>query len=132
MNKSVKIKIGLNDYQISKLKRAFKKNEPVSLKFSNKQLQEDTYEVNVSVQQMKRLISAMKSKAKRGIILKLTNKQVGGFLPALMPLLPTLISGVLSGAAGYGTTKALDAITGNGLYRLGQTGKGVKKKNKNF
>ena len=128
-SKLVKIKIGLNDYQISKLKRAFKKGEDVSLKFSNKQLQEDTYEVNVTIPQMKRLISAMKSKAKRGIILKLSSTQVGGFLPFI---LPTLMTGVLSGAAGYGTTKALDAITGNGLYRLGQTGKGVKKKNKNF
>ena len=144
MNKSLKVKIGLNDYQIKKLKRAFKKNEDVNLKFSNKQLQEDTYEIAVNVGQIKKIMSAIKSKNKRGVVLKLSNKQIGGFLPLLLASLPSLATvlgaagtGAASGAAAWGTKKALDAISGDGLIPIGsQRGRGnkhfFKKKKTNF
>ena len=132
---SIKVKLDLSKQQLSKLRSAKKHSKAVSIRFSNDQIfKESGHEIEVSPEQYKKLLSASKSKAKRGCVLSFSTSQVqsGGFLGLLASLLPTLISGV-SNIANHKNFFTGDGLVplGNGLVPLGgsrQRGSGKKKK----
>ena len=132
---SIKVKLDMSKQQLSKLKSAKKNSKAVAIRFSNSQIfKESGHEIEVSPEQYKKLLSASKSKAKRGCVLSFTQSQVqsGGFLGLLASLLPTLISGVsnLANHKNFFTGDGLVPL-GGGLVPLGgsrQRGSGKKKK----
>ena len=132
---SIKVKLDLSKQQLSKLRSAKKHSKAVSIRFSNDQIfKESGHEIEVSPEQYKKLLSASKSKAKRGCVLSFSANQVqsGGFLGLLASLLPTLISGVsnLANHKNFFTGDGLVPL-GGGLVPLGgsrQRGSGKKKK----
>jgi hypothetical protein len=115
---SVKVKLGMSKQQLAKLRSAKKNNRAVSIRFSNDQIfSQSGVEVEVSPEQYKKLLSASKSKAKRGATISFSASQVqsGGFLPMLLGALAGPLLGSLIG--------------GNGIVPLGnQRGKGRGKK----
>jgi len=124
---SVKVKLGMSKQQLAKLRSAKKNNRAVSIRFSNDQIfSQNGVEVEESPEQYKKLLSASKSKAKRGATLSFSASQVqsGGFLPMLLgALAPTLISGIANAVGGK------NFFTGEGIVPLGnQRGKGRGKK----
>ena len=91
MNTNVKVKLALTSEQALKLKRAHKANRSVSIRLSHNQLfNQDGIDVELSAEQYKKVVSAYKSKAGRGVQLTFEHHQVAGFLPFLIPLLATL------------------------------------------
>jgi hypothetical protein len=101
---TIKVKMDMSKQQLSKLKSAKKNSKAVSIRFSNDQIFKDTgKEIEVSQEQYKKLLSASKSKAKRGCVLSFTVSQVqsGGFLPMLLGALAgPLISGISNAIQG--------------------------------
>lgn len=134
---SVKVKILLTKPQAAKLKSGHKNSKSVSIRLSNDQLfNESGVDVELSQEQYKRVLSASKSKAKRGVQLEFSPNQVGGFLPMLLgALAPTLISGIANAVAGknFFTGEGM-APLGSGMAPLGSragpsmSGRGRKKK----
>jgi hypothetical protein len=132
---SIKVKMDMSKQQLAKLRSAKKNNKSASIRFSNEQIfKESGHEIEISPEQYKKLLSASKSKAKRGCVLSFSASQVqsGGFLGLLASLLPTLISGV-SNIANHKNFFTGDGLVplGNGLVPLGgsrQRGSGKKKK----
>jgi hypothetical protein len=130
---SIKVKLDMSKQQLSKLKSAKKNSKAVSIRFSNSQIfKESGHEIEVSPEQYKKLLSASKSKAKRGCVLSFSASQVqsGGFLGLLASLLPTLISGV-SNIANHKNFFTGDGLVpfGGGIVPLGgsrQRGSGKK------
>ena len=61
--------------------------------------------------------------AGKGVQLKFSKAAIsnmiksGGFLPFLIPAIAALATGALSGAAGWGTKKILDKVTGGAIKR---------------
>jgi hypothetical protein len=111
--------------QARKLKSAHKNNKAVSIRFSNDQIFNNAgNEISVSHEQYKKLLSASKSKAKRGATLLFSPSQIGGFLPMLLSALAgPLISGISNAVQGK------NFFTGEGLVPLGsQRGRGATKK----
>ena len=125
----------MSKQQLAKLRSAKKNNKSASIRFSNEQIfKESGHEIEISPEQYKKLLSASKSKSKRGCVLSFSASQVqsGGFLGLLASLLPTLISGV-SNIANHKNFFTGDGLVpfGNGLVPLGgsrQRGSGKKKK----
>jgi len=120
---SVKVKLLLTKPQASKLKSAHKNGKSVSIRLSNDQLFNDNgVDVSVSQEQYKKILSASKSSAKRGVQLEFSPNMIGGFLPLLLgALAPTLISGIANAVGGR------NFFTGEGMAPLGsKTGRGSK------
>ena len=123
----------MSKQQLSKLKSAKKNSKSVSIRFSNDQIfKKSGHEIEVSPEQYKKLLSASKSKAKRGCVLSWSANQVqsGGFLGLLASLLPTLISGVSNLANHKNFFTGGDGMVplGGGLVPLGGTQRGTGKK----
>ena len=112
---SVKVKLLLTKPQSLKLKSAHKKGVSTSIRLANDQLFNDAgVDVELSEQQFKKVLSASKSKAKRGVQLEFSPNQVGGLLPMLLgALAPTLISGIANAVAGK------NFFTGEGMQPMG-------------
>lgn len=126
----VKIKLNLTPLQLSKLKSAHKNNKNVSIRLSHAQLvSAGTHEIMVSNEQYKKVVSAMKSKAQRGVQLDFTPGQLGGWLPMLLSALAgPLISGITNAINGknFFTGESAFSKQGKGMHQLGvQGGKGM-------
>ena len=118
MNSKVQVKFTAG--QSKKLKAGHKKGNSVSVRLTNNQLfHPEGVHVEVSEVQHKKMLSAKKSKGKRGYTLVLSPTQIGGFLQFLIPLLPALGEALLTGAAG-----ALGAEGVSALSKAFQGGKG--------
>ena len=125
----------MSKQQLSKLKSAKKNNKSASIRFSNEQIfKESGHEIEISPEQYKKLLSASKSKSKRGCVLSFSASQVqsGGFLPMLLSALAgPLISGISNAIQGKRFFGDGLVPLGNGLVPLGgsrQRGSGKKKK----
>ena len=125
----------MSKQQISKLKSAKKNNKSASIRFSNEQIfKESGHEIEISPEQYKKLLSASKSKSKRGCVLSFSASQVqsGGFLPMLLSALAgPLISGISNAIQGKRFFGDGLVPLGGGLVPLGgsrQRGSGKKKK----
>jgi len=125
----------MSKQQLSKLKSAKKNNKSASIRFSNEQIfKESGHEIEISPEQYKKLLSASKSKAKRGCVLSFSASQVqsGGFLPMILSALAgPLISGISNAIQGKRFFGDGIVPLGNGLVPLGgsrQRGSGKKKK----
>ena len=131
---TIQIKINLTQHQISKLKHAQKNKKSVTLRFAHQQLTlMGKHTINITPTQYKKVLSAQKSKARRGVQLTFSAGQIGGFLGALLAAVaPTLIKGVANLVqkknffAGDGmccqTKKkrgAKQSLQGNGLFLPG-------------
>lgn len=117
----VKKKIHLSDGQISKLKSALRKKEELTLQIDNSK--PPNYEMYLTKTQINQI-----SKGKRINISKTQLDKNGGFLPFLIPILTSLGLGAASGAAGWGTKKILDKISGSGVFQPWENkGSGLKK-----
>lgn len=118
MSNYVKTKVHLSDHQINKLKTAHKKKEEVTLQINtSKAPNHDLYLTQTQIEQLK--------KGKRIKISKTQLEKNGGFLPFLIPILTTLATGALSGAAGWGAKKIMDKVSGSGCKGKKKKGKGV-------
>lgn len=101
-------KVYLSEKQIEKLKAAARNGESITLQIdANKPPNFDMYLTKTQLGQL--------SKGKRITISKSQLKKNGGFLPFLAPILATIATGALSGAAGWGTKKILDKTTGGSI-----------------
>jgi hypothetical protein len=116
MNTNVKVKLDLTPEQAVKLKRAHKANRSVSIRLAHNQLFTNSgIDVELSAEQYKKVLSAYKSKAGRGVQLSFEPNQVGGILPFLIPLLATLggiaarVAPVVARAAAVGAKVASTA-----------------------
>jgi len=110
MNSKVQVKFTAG--QAKKLKAGHKKGNSVSVRLTNDQLfHPEGVHVEVSEAQHKKMVSAKKSKGKRGYTLVLSPTQIGGFLQFLIPLLPALGEALLTGAAGAAGAEAVSAIS---------------------
>lgn len=110
MNSKVQIKFTAG--QSKKLKAGHKKGNSVSVRLTNDQLfHPEGIHVEVSQEQHKKMVSAKKSKGKRGYTLVLSPTQIGGFLQFLIPFLPAIAEGLLTGAAGAAGAEAVTAIS---------------------
>ena len=125
----------MSKQQLSKLKSAKKNSKAVAIRFSNSQIFKDSgHEIEVSPEQYKKLLSASKSKAKRGCVLSFSVNQVqsGGFLNLLLGALAgPLISGISNAIQGKRFFGDGIVPLGGGLVPLGgsrQRGSGKKKK----
>lgn len=109
----LKIKLNLTPLQISKLKSGHKNHKNVSIRLSHSQLMgEGNHEIIVSNLQYKKIVSAMKSKAQRGVQLDFTPSQTAGFLPMLLGALAgPLISGISNAIQGK------NFFTGEGIHQ---------------
>jgi hypothetical protein len=132
---SIKVKMDMSKQQLSKLKSAKKNNKPASIRFSNEQIfKESGHEIEISPEQYKKLLSASKSKSKRGCVLSFSASQVqsGGFLPMILSALAgPLISGISNAIQGKRFFGDGLVPLGGGLVPLGgsrQRGSGKKKK----
>ena len=96
-------KVYLSDGQQNKLKSAFQKGEKVSLQIDK------TKAPNFKMRLTETQINQIKNNKR----ITVSKTQLGGVLPFLIPLLGALATGVASGAAGWGTKKALDKISGS-------------------
>lgn len=139
---NVKVKILYTPNQIKKMKKHHKKGESVSIRLSNHQLMVDNgTDTEVSPEVFKKIMSA--KKGGRGYVMVLKQDQIGGLLPALIPILtalaPALLSGVATSASGFLTKKVLDSVfpdkpskkekeqKGKGLVRAGsKRGQGLR------
>lgn len=114
MSNYISTKIHLSEGQINKLKSAYKKGEEVTLQIDkNKSPNYDILLTKTQINQIKN--------GKRITISKSELKKFGGFLPFLLPLLTSLALGTASGAAGWGTKKILDKISGSGCEKKKKT-----------
>ena len=111
------VKIYLSENQQDKIKNAFKNGQEVTLQIKH---QPPNYTLKLTKTQINRI-----NNGKRITLSVNQVKQHGGFLPFLMPLLGALATGVASGAAGWGTRKALNKISGSGCQCKKKTGKGM-------
>ncbi len=125
----------MSKQQLSKLKNAKKHNKSASIRFSNEQIfKESGHEIEISPEQYKKLLSASKSKSKRGSVLSFSTSQIqsGGFLPMLLSALAgPLISGISNAIQGKRFFGDGLVPLGGGLVPLGgsrQRGSGKKKK----
>jgi len=110
MNSKVQVKFTAG--QAKKLKAGHKKGNSVSVRLTNNQLfHPEGVHVEVSEAQHKKMVSAKKSKGKRGYTLVLSPTQIGGFLQFLIPFLPALGEALLTGAAGAAGAEAVTAIS---------------------
>jgi hypothetical protein len=116
MNTNVKVKLDLTPEQAVKLKRAHKANRSVSIRLAHNQLFTNSgIDVELSAEQYKKVLSAYKSKAGRGVQLSFEANQVGGILPFLIPLLAGLagvaarVAPVVAKAAAVGARVASTA-----------------------
>jgi hypothetical protein len=118
---SVKVKLMLTKPQASKLKSANKKGVSTSIRLSNEQLFNDAgVDVELSPEQFKKVLSASKSKAKRGVQLQFSPNQVGGLLPLLAGILgPMLISGISNAVQGKSFFGEGMQPMGSGMKTLG-------------
>ncbi len=91
MNTNVKVQLALSHEQALKLKRAHKANRSVTIRLAHNQLfSSNGIEVELTGEQYKKVISAYKSKAGRGVQITFETHQVGGIFPFLIPLLAAL------------------------------------------
>ncbi len=132
---SIKVHMDMSKQQLAKLRSAKKNNKSASIRFSNEQIfKESGHEIEISPEQYKRLLSASKSKSKRGCVLSFSASQVqsGGFLPMLLSALAgPLISGISNAIQGKRFFGDGLVPLRNGLIPLGgsrQRGSGKKKK----
>lgn len=125
-----KIKVYLSDGQISKLKSAVQKCEEVTLQIN--QSKPPNYDIFLTKTQINQI-----NNGKRITISKTQLKKKGGFLPFLAPLLPAILAGTKALATGaatalgaYGTKKAIEKLSGKGIYHPFETKKGLGCKKK--
>lgn len=91
---NVKVKLALTSEQAVKLRRAHKAQRAVSIRLSHEQLFADNgVDVELTNDQYRKVLSAYKSKAGRGVQLTFESHQVGGIFPFLIPLLAALAAG---------------------------------------
>jgi hypothetical protein len=110
MNSKVQVKFTAG--QSKKLKAGHKKGNSVSVRLTNEQLfHPEGVHVEVSEAQHKKMVSAKKSKGKRGYTLVLSPTQIGGFLQFLIPFLPAIAEGLLAGAATTAASEGVSAIS---------------------
>ena len=110
MNSKVQVKFTAG--QAKKLKTGHKKGNSVSVRLTNDQLfHPEGVHVEVSEAQHKKMVSAKKSKGKRGYTLVLSPTQIGGFLNFLIPLLPAIGEALLTGAAATAASEGVSAIS---------------------
>ena len=95
---TIQIKINLTQHQISKLKHAQKNKKSVTLRFAHQQLTlMGKHTINITPTQYKKVLSAQKSKARRGVQLTFSAGQIGGFLSALLAAVaPTVVKGIIN------------------------------------
>ncbi|GFT84274.1 uncharacterized protein TNCV_1150651 [Trichonephila clavipes] len=98
----IKKPVYLSNSQIKKLKDALKHGGELTLQLEDKPPNHEMYLTKTKINQI--------NKGKRIKISKTHLNKNGGFLPFLIPILTSL--GL--GAAGWGTKKVLDKITGSG------------------
>jgi hypothetical protein len=110
-----KFQVDLTDGQRKKLMSAVEKSSPLTLKFKHEQLGKGT-ELLFTQRQINKLAKAMSEgmgaqiKFSQAVVRKMKS---GGILPVLAALAPlgiALLSGALSTASAYGTSKAIKAI----------------------
>lgn len=114
-----KTSVYLSDSQIKKLQSSLKKGESITLRINKaKPPNHDIYLTKTQIGQLR--------KGKDITLSKTQLKKNGGFLPFLAPILATIATGALSGAAGWGTKKILDKATGSGVLQNWEGGNIVK------
>lgn len=119
-----KIQVKFTPGQAKKLKTGHKKGNSVSVRLTNEQLfHPEGVHVEVSEVQHKKMLSAKKSKGKRGYTLVLSPTQIGGFLQFLIPFLPAIGEALLTGAAATAASEGVSAIS-RAIQGKGQGGKG--------
>ena len=110
MNSKVQVKFTAG--QAKKLKTGHKKGNSVSVRLTNEQLfHPEGVHVEVSEAQHKKMVSAKKSKGKRGYTLVSSPTQIGGFLQFLIPFLPAIGEALLTGAAATAASEGVSAIS---------------------
>lgn len=111
---SVKVKLLLTKPQSSKLKSAHKNGRVASIRLAHEQLfNEQGVDVELTPDQFKKVLSASRSKAHRGVTLEFNPNQIGGFLPLLLSTLAgPLISGIVNATQGK-------SFFGDGMRPLG-------------
>lgn len=122
MSSLVQTNVSLTSGQLAKLKSGHKNRKSVVLRLSHSQLH-GKHSIHIGLEQFKRLESARKSKAKRGVEVQFSPQQIGGFLPALLALLPaigsfftsTVAPALVAGASSALGGLAVNKIAGNGL-----------------
>ncbi len=117
--------ISLSPFQQKKLVAAADKGKAIRIRLTNKQVQDGEHNVFLDEQQAKRLKKARL--LNKGLFINFgeplldSNKQEGGIIPLLIPI----VTAILSTAAAFATDKALKAIDkgiskkGKGLAPLG-------------
>ena len=114
MSNYVKAKVYLSDSQKSKLKLALRNQDNLTLQIDKtKAPNHEMYLTKTQINQI--------NNGKRITVSKTQLKKNGGFLPFLIPIL----TGLLSGTAGWGAKKLLDKVTGSGCPKKKKNGKGV-------
>ena len=107
-----KVPIKFSQTQAKKINNAHKKGNSVSVRLTNDQLfHSEGVDVAVSEVKHKKMVSAKKSKGKRGYTLVLSPTQIGGFIQFLLPFLPALGEALLTGAAGAAGAEAVSATS---------------------
>lgn len=130
-------KVDLSDGQQKTLAAALKKKAATTIKLDKNHLVGE-YPLMLTQRQLGQIAKARETG--KGLMLNLSAKQIGkmhqmvsgGFLPALLPLLgmlgPAVATGALSGLAGWGVNKAINAIEGKGAANPPKTANGQLKK----
>lgn len=116
----------VSEYQKKKLINSLKKSDQLTLSFKHNGLKGD-HTFYLTNSQLGKVSSAIEKQ--KGLRLKFSkaqleyNKKSGGFLAALLPFLAEAAPALLGSLAGWGATKAIDAIDkkvrGEGLTPLG-------------
>ena len=126
------VRVNISENQKNNIKRALAHGEPVSIRLSYNDLSEDDV-LALTNSQMNRMTKAYENR--KGIMIKMSKRQVehnktieGGFLGMLAGLaakalpfsaktvLPTLVTGALSGVRSALAQKATNKAMGQGLY----------------
>ena len=115
------VTVALSSTQIKKLKSKSAKENGTSITLKPAQMNTGTHKLSLTESQKKRYDNA--KRANKGVNIKFSKGAVndmekhGGFFPLLIPALTALATGVLSSAAGFGTKKLLEKVTGGAIKR---------------
>ena len=119
-------KIKLTDYQTKQMANAIKKDMPIKFKLKHSDLSGSSgVPLLLTNRQLGRINKARN--AGKGLMLNLSKAQIvamrkdGGIIPILAALAPFAVAALTSAvgaAAAFGTTKALEAVTGEGRGKI--------------